>query len=311
MALVLDWAVVSAVIIRHRPDLVYVNSTAAAIYLRPARWLRRPVILHVHESASIVEQFVRGARASTEFRRVRILACSPSVREDLARLTGRALDDVPMILSVPDDSSVTRLAAEEPDVDYGTDELVVGCCGAVERRKGADLWDEIAERVRQQLPARTVRFVWIGEDDPTVRPVGPTDAEFIGSRANPYPHIARFDVFALPSRDDPFPLVVIEAMLLGRPVVAFDVGGVSRQIADAGVLVPVGDVGGLADGIVRLLADDRARQTLGNRARDRALSTFSTRVFLDAIGAMVDSTAVPEDLAAGSSPRGADRLPNP
>lgn len=94
-------------------------------------------------------------------------------------------------------------------------------------------------------------------------------------------------------------------------MVAFDVGGVSRQIADAGVLVPVGDVGGLADGIVRLLADDRARQTLGNRARDRALSTFSTRVFLDAIGAMVDSTAVPEDLAAGSSPRGADRLPNP
>lgn len=290
VAFVLDSFVVSATVLRHRPDVVYVNSSAAAIYLRPARWLRRPVILHVHESATIVQDFFDRARASKELPAVDVVACSPSVQRDLAMMTGRDPRDVPMIASVPDDAMVVSQSAAEPDIEYQPEELIVGCCGAVEHRKGADLWDEIAERVDRALPDRSVRFVWIGKDDLAVRPAEAGRAEFIGPRANPYSHMRQFDVFALPSRDDPFPLVVIEAMLLGKPVVAFDVGGVALQVGDAGVLVPVGDVAEFADRIVQLLSDEHLRRSLGDRARSRASSKFSTDAFMTELGTLIGNS---------------------
>lgn len=287
VAFVLDSLVVSATVLRHRPDIVYVNSSAAAIYLRPARLMRSPVILHVHESATIVQDFVGRARASKELTTVQVVACSPSVQRDLARLTGRDPREIPMVPSVPDDAIVLSQSAAQPDVEYGSDELIVGCCGAVEHRKGADLWDEIAERVQGAIPERCVRFVWIGQDDLTFRSAGASRAEFVGSRANPYPHMRRFDVFALPSRDDPFPLVVIEAMMLGKPVVAFDVGGVAQQVGDAGMLVPVGNVAEFADRIVQLLSDEELRSSLGGRARARAANMFSTESFMSELGALI------------------------
>lgn len=287
VAFALDTAVVMATVMRHRPDIVYVNSSAAAIYLRPARWLRRPVILHVHESAAIVQDFFDRARASGELAAVDMVACSPSVQDDLAMLTGHDLRDVPLIPSVPDDAMVLSQSAAEPDIEYRPDELIVGCCGAVEHRKGADLWEEIAERVNRAFPGRTVRFVWIGQDDVTCRPAAPTWAEFVGPRANPYPHMRRFDVFALPSRDDPFPLVVIEAMLLSKPVVAFDVGGIAQQLGDAGLLVPVGDVGTFADRIVQLLRDEHLRRSLGDRAYLRASRKFSTAAFMTELNNLI------------------------
>lgn len=299
VSFMLDSVVVLATVLRHRPDLVYVNSAAAAIYLRPALWLRRRVILHVHESAEIIQQFLERARSSNQLRVVDLVACSPSVQLDLATLTGRHPGDIPMIPSVPDDALVMSLSTEEPDIDYSPDELVVGCCGAVEHRKGADLWEEIATRVRRTLPGRKTRFVWIGQDDLTVRPAEATQAEFLGPRANPYPHVRNFDIFALPSRDDPFPLVVIEAMLLGKPVVAFDVGGVSRQIGDAGELVPPGDVADFADRIVHLLSNTYDRRVLGDRARSRAVGRYSTKAFLADLGDLITAKSVPKCTPSG------------
>jgi len=129
-----------------------------------------------------------------------------------------------MIPSVPDDSDVLRRSMEPPDRPYSADELVVGCCGTVEHRKAADLWVEVAREVRKAIPDQRVRFVWIGE---IAQPIKAHDAgvEFLGPTPNPYPHMRRFDIATLPSRDDPFPLVVLEAMLLGTPVVAWASAG--------------------------------------------------------------------------------------
>ena len=63
IAYLVDTALATATLIRRRPDLVYVNSTAAAIYLRPARWLARRALLHVHESSALAASFLDTARA--------------------------------------------------------------------------------------------------------------------------------------------------------------------------------------------------------------------------------------------------------
>ena len=270
----LDAGCAWADLLQHRPDLVYVNSGAAGAYVRAARWWpRRRTILHVHESAAVLTDLLARVGVRRVPDDVELVACSPSVHADLVEVTGRPAEQVTLLVSVPDDERVLGLAGSGP-AERVDGAVVVGCCGSVEHRKGVDLWLRAARQVLAELPDAAVRFVWVGDGpaptaqlDPRIRFAGPSD--------NPYPAMASFDIATLPSRDDPFPLVVLESMLLGVPVVAFGVGGVPAQIGDAGVVVPPGDVTALADAIRRLVLDPEAREDLGERARRRALSEFS------------------------------------
>jgi glycosyltransferase involved in cell wall biosynthesis len=293
LAWLLDTALVVLTVVRRRPDLVYINSTAAAIYVRPARWLRCSALLHVHESGPLASDFLRSAGVPITLRRVTLVACSPSVQTALCELSGRPADGVAMVPSVPDDGEVIRKSTEPPDRGYSHDDLVVGCCGTVEHRKGADLWVDVAEKVRRALPDRPIRFVWVGD---IVQPVSPEvqnlGVEFVGPSPNPYAHMRRFDVVTLPSRDDPFPLVVLEAMLVGTPVVAFAVGGVPTQVGEAGIVVTPGDTDAFARGVVRLLSDDKERDQLGTAAHARVADHYSTRAFAAALGDVVRTVHV-------------------
>jgi glycosyltransferase involved in cell wall biosynthesis len=287
IAYLVDTVLAMATLIRRRPDLVYVNSTAAAIYLRPAQWLRRRVVLHVHESGTVAEPFLSTAQAPQRLDGITVVACSPSVQADLQRLIDKPAAAIKMLPSVPDDAEVVRLSAEPLNRPYQAEELIVGCCGTVEHRKGADQWVAAAREVRKSMPGRQVRFVWIGEIAQPVQTDDEAGIEFCGPTSNPYAHMRRFDVATLPSRDDPFPLVVLEAMLLGTPVVAFDVGGVARQIGDAGVIIPAGDVAGFARQVVRLLIDHDTRINLGAAAQARVNTLYSTRAFAAALSDLV------------------------
>ncbi|WP_104107898.1 glycosyltransferase family 4 protein [Nocardioides sp. 616] len=291
VAWLVDVAAATATLARHRPDLVYLNTTASAIYLHPARWLRIPVLLHVHESDANTELFLEQARAR-DLSGVRLVACSESVRRDLVARTGRSDHDVALLPSVPDDGRVRALAANDtqtpgqaPGQESGP---VVGATGSVGLRKGTDLWLQVAAAVHADEETRTARFVWVGElGEPALAVPGP-GVEFTGPRANPYPAMARFDVATLPSRDDPFPLVVLEAMLLGKPVVAFDVGSVREQVGDAGIVVPAEDVPAFAAAVRRLLVDPQLRADLGAAARARAEQHFSAAAFADRLRSILD-----------------------
>jgi glycosyltransferase involved in cell wall biosynthesis len=82
--------------------------------------------------------------------------------------------------------------------------------------------------------------------------------EFAGFLDNPYPWFRHADLFVLPSRYEGFPNVVLEALALGTPVVAFACPGGSAVVDGVnGWTVPSGDVGALADRIAAALAGPR------------------------------------------------------
>jgi len=87
----------------------------------------------------------------------------------------------------------------------------------------------------------------------------------------------RFDVFCLPSRREPFGLVLLEAMGAGCPVVAFADGGVPEVIVDGetGLLAPPRDLAGLARRLKQLQADPLLRQRMGAAGKARLLSRFT------------------------------------
>jgi glycosyltransferase involved in cell wall biosynthesis len=272
-----DLACAVATLLRRRPTLVYVNSTAAAVYVRAARVARIPSVLHVHESRDVAHRFLERSAPDAYTTCDRVVACSPSVLSDLLDEIGDAR--VVHLPSVPDERVVRSGAEALPDLVYGPDEIVVGALGTVEYRKGADLWVQVARRVLEATPDLPVRFIWVGAIADL--PSGSEDApvEFVGARANPYPHLRRFDVATLPSRDDPYPLTVVESMLVGTPMVAFAVGGVPDQLGDAGLLVVPGDVAGFARAVERLVRDTDARRELGAAAQRRAEARFGIETF--------------------------------
>lgn len=100
------------------------------------------------------------------------------------------------------------------------------------------------------------------------------------------------DLVVLSSITEGFPYSVVEAMMVGKPVVATDVGGVKEAIGDCGVVVRPREPDELAQALVRLLQDHALRSAMGNEARQRALSYFtierSLRLYLESYRRLVE-----------------------
>lgn len=86
----------------------------------------------------------------------------------------------------------------------------------------------------------------------------------------------RADLFVFPTLADTFPLVVLEAMAHGLPVIASNVGGIPYQIDEGcGRLVEAGDVASLRDAVEAIASNPEARRAMGARAKARAASVFT------------------------------------
>lgn len=91
--------------------------------------------------------------------------------------------------------------------------------------------------------------------------------------------MAACDLFVLPSYTEGFPNVVVEAMALGRPIVASDVGAIPEMLGDgAGILVKSKDVVALAEGLRSIISDDGLRIRVAGRAFERARKLYSVEV---------------------------------
>jgi glycosyltransferase involved in cell wall biosynthesis len=92
-------------------------------------------------------------------------------------------------------------------------------------------------------------------------------------------------------RPDPLPRVVLEAMLLGKPMIGSAVGGVPEMITDGitGRLVPPGDPQALADAIQGLSADPARAAAMGRRAAEVVRQKFHAKVHAAAVEAIYRS----------------------
>ena len=97
-----------------------------------------------------------------------------------------------------------------------------------------------------------------------------------------------FDVFLLTSANEGAPVVAIEALAAGVPVVATDAGGTRTVVDDdeTGFLTPIGDVRGLAERVTALRDDPALRERMSNEGRVRMRTRFSTDRMVEDVDAV-------------------------
>lgn len=294
---------------RHRVALVYSN-TAINGWLLPAfDGLGCPVISHIHELESAIQLYGVADFQKVVQRTTRYIAVSQDVRDNLVANHGVVSERVTVVPgfvptkrlpSAPVETLRTRMRAE---LGLPSDALLVGCCGVGDYRKGVDLLSQLALAMPLSLGGREVHLVWIGaiQGGPTLHALR-QDARlagvgrrvhFVGARKDAYDWIASLDAFALLSREDPFPLVMMEASVLGVPLVAFDnTGGATTFCAGgAGLVVPYLRLDLFAAALTQVLEQAQLRDTLTAQAGERVRARHDSAVVVPQLLQIINETA--------------------
>lgn len=214
---------------KHSPDFWYINTIAMGDMCMLAIKLNVPYVLHVHELPTVFEE-VRSSEFHPMFANARtIICCSLVVKK---RIESMGYTNTKLLHSFID-SSLIKLTANRSELrrSAGIPEnaFVWGMSGSMSLRKGYDMIPDI---VSQMSP--TSYFVWIGKQADTglwsyvkevVKNKKLNFVHIAAKSSDYYDYLNLIDGFALISREDPFPLVMLEAAYLQKPLVSFDSGG--------------------------------------------------------------------------------------
>ena len=247
---------------------------------------RQPIISHIHELATTIRLYGEDNFDSVRRHTTRYIACSDSVKSDLTTqwpIEPRSVDVVHGFVNLPaarDEASKAAVRFEvRRQLGIPQDAFVVGGSGAVSWRKAPDVFIALARAVTRRRPSADVHFVWVGgfsdqlialeaiEHD--LRGLGLEGrVHFIGAKADPLNYFHTFDVFAMVSREDPFPLVCLEVASIGTPIVCFDYAGGTKEFVedDCGFVLPYQDVDAMAEAVLMLQQCDDLRREQGRRA---------------------------------------------
>lgn len=271
----------------HGPSIAYLNSGASIRLLHHLPHIRTS-IAHVHELASSLPWSLRPQDPPLLHDRIdHVVAAADCVAESLVQRYRISRDRLSRVYEFIDTDAVvappvrsrTEIRAE---LGLPEDALVVGGSGWADWRKGIDLFIQLARSVVRS-GRRDVHFVWVGglpggfEWEQIAMDIAHSGAEahlhLVGLRDRPFDWYRTFDVFALTSREDPYPLVGLETALLQVPMLVFeDSGGMIELLrrdhvatGELGVIVPYLDVEAMADAALALLDDPGRRSSIGQR----------------------------------------------
>lgn len=254
------------------PAIVHANATDQGDGLSAmlAAWaLRRPVAVTVH--LAVAGRAPRHeALSGWALRRAgAVIAVSDGVGEHLAQLGVRPVvvrNGLPAARPVPGARAALGIAE---------DAVLIGGIGRLSQQKGWDVLCRATATLREHCPGAVVAIVGDGPDLQRLEPLAREHGVLLlGARANAASLLSAFDVLAAPSRFEGLPLVAIEALHAGVPIVGSDIDGLRDVVGDAGVLVGADDPEGLGAALGRLAADPRRRAELAVRGRARAAARF-------------------------------------
>ena len=281
-------------------SLVHTHTpVAAAILWRlAARLARVPVIHHVHTGNFYGTGFKSTVARMIDRTTARIPRSFVAVSRDTAE--GIVRDGYPenRVRVIHNAITWSRQSRVEPPIG-----LVIGCVGRISRMKGQRELIEAFALAHEKFPIATL---WI------IGPVQPDEGEYFtelrarvaalglgeavkfwGHRDDVRDLMSRITMLVLPSFHEAFPLVLLEAMSLGVPVISTPVGGVRELVQHerTGLIVETASVDAIAAAIERIVVDDALREKITAHAYERVWSQFDEASTLDPLISLIESEA--------------------
>jgi len=281
---------------RHGADLVHANSIRAGVVLGFARMRRTPTIVHVRDclppgrmskaTLRLIASTATTILANSAYTAASVLAAAPNARVEVVH---NAVD-----LARFDRASIDRAEARAALGEAGERRLLLGVVAQLSPWKGQDTAIEALSLLCREgidahllligsakFVARSTRFDnqdYVDRLRELVTAAGLADrVSWLGEREDVPQIIRALDVLLLPSWEEPFGRALIEAMALGVPVVATNVGGPREIIEDGreGYLVAPRQPTAWAQAIARIAQSADAGAGMGRAGRERAVRLFT------------------------------------
>ena len=256
----------------HQVDILHSHHRFTTIVGRIVQALTQvPLIASVHEFKE------DGKLTAPLWARNTTIVASAALKSHLVSFYGARGSDIFVIRHAIEprsaaDASIARQS--ERQFLAGAKNILVGYIGRLSVEKGARYFVASIPLILWECPTARFVIVGAGPEEPQLRALAlelglDPNALFLGSQVDVYGLLEQLDVLIVPSLFENYPLIVIEAMRAGCPIVATKVGGVPEVVRDdaTGVLVPPGSPEDLAAAVVALLSDPERRRRMSEQAR--------------------------------------------
>lgn len=279
-----------ALLRRERPAILHTHTTKAGILGRIAGRVTRTRTIHTPHGHLFYGYFGKGKeqlyvfveRLAARFCE-RIITISEDERREYLR---RGIGDKKKVVTIYNGIDMGRFPGHGKRIrrELGLAQQVplVGFVGRLEEVKGPHLFVDTARRIKAAAPQ--THFLMLGDgamkEDLIQKAQGMPHLHIMGFREDVPDCLAALDILLIPSLNDGFNLVAVEAMASSKPIVARAVGGLPEVVGDGGILVELGDTTRMAQEVIKLLNSPGLRKEIGARGRKRAATLFSWGISL-------------------------------
>jgi L-malate glycosyltransferase len=161
------------------------------------------------------------------------------------------------------------------------------------REKGVDILLDALEKIIDKIPFVFLILVGSGIDELLLKEIAlkkRLPVLFLGSIENIWNYLNACDLVILPSRIEPFNLVMIEAGLLGKPLIGADIDGIAETIEDknTGILFRHGNAEDLKNKIIELLPDKNCMERIGQNLKIEVYKTYTSDSIIPQIEGFYD-----------------------
>ena len=268
------------------PDIVYSNQQHWDCYVATevAKALGKPQVIHLHY---IIGPWLRQQPLQRLLTTDHVIVVSDFIRGEALKhgVAPERVTTVRNTMAISPEQPARVAQEVRAELGIPADAPLIGIIARLSPGKGQDDTIEAFSLIAGQYPNARLMIVGDGETRQALEEqagrLGVKDRVLFTGRRSDVPRLlAAIDLFSHPSRLDPCPLALLEACAAGLPVVAYAEGGACEVVLsdETGVLVPPGDVKGLAGALAALIKDRSRAKQLGIAARAHIAAHFQPSI---------------------------------
>ena len=277
---------------KEKPAIVHTQILGANIYGRIAAMLARvPVIISTEHNVYYKKKRVhiwldKILAKNTD----KIVAVSNRVKEFTSKQEGIGKDKFELIYNGIDSKEFLPTASRKDirdKLNFREGDFILGAVGALTIQKGHYYLIQALSLLVKRYPNTILLVVGTGELKEELQEIVrklslQENVRLLGLRRDISDLLNCMDVFVLPSLWEGLGIALLEAMLMGLPVVASSVDGILEIVENGknGILVPPGNVEALSNAIDELIENPQLRQSLGKAAKEHILEKFEVRQYI-------------------------------